>query len=81
MLAESIERDGTYWLPGDIVLIARGIGFRVHMDKLAGSSNIFQELFANSQPDEVIENCPVMVVDDDPDHWRAVFLVLYGVNM
>ncbi|TBU44939.1 hypothetical protein BD309DRAFT_957268 [Dichomitus squalens] len=77
---DAVTRDTDVWLPdGNIVVIARNTGFRVHKSILAIHSEVFRDLFLlppSAAEEETLDGCPVVWVSDDPTHLRRLFLVL-----
>ncbi|KAI1795285.1 hypothetical protein LXA43DRAFT_939155 [Ganoderma leucocontextum] len=72
-------RDKEFWLnDGNIVLIARDVGFRIYRGLLTAQSTIFADMFSspNSIADEYYDDCPVVRLSDSPEDLRYFLRVL-----
>ncbi|PIL26519.1 hypothetical protein GSI_12277 [Ganoderma sinense ZZ0214-1] len=68
-----------FWLDdGNIVLVARQVGFRVYRGLLVTQSTVFADMCASSSPtaDETIDGCPVVHVSDSPEDLAHLLRVL-----
>ncbi|PCH44677.1 hypothetical protein WOLCODRAFT_123932 [Wolfiporia cocos MD-104 SS10] len=78
----SVIHDGEFWYEdGNVVLVAQDVGFKVYKGLLAQRSEVFRDLFAVAQPtcDEMLDGCPVIHLDDDPQELKCLFDALqYG---
>ncbi|KAJ8502110.1 hypothetical protein ONZ51_g164 [Trametes cubensis] len=79
-------RDRDYWFEdGNIVLIARGVSFRVYKGLLAEHSSVFRSMFlvaqASPQPaEQSIDGCPVVYLDDAPEDLRQLFKFIFPLG-
>ncbi|PIL26445.1 hypothetical protein GSI_12203 [Ganoderma sinense ZZ0214-1] len=74
-----LTQDREFWLDdGNIVLIARDVGFRIYRGLLAAQSTVFADMFgsSNSTADEYYEDCPVVRLSDSPEDLRYLLRVL-----
>ena len=74
-----LTRDREFWLDdGNIVLIARDVGFRIYRGLLAAQSTIFADMFGspNSGADEYYDDCPAVRLSDSPEDLRYFLRVL-----
>ncbi|KAL1938106.1 hypothetical protein VTO73DRAFT_11935 [Trametes versicolor] len=83
--APPFVRDQEFWLDdGTIILIARGIGFRVYRGLLAAQSPIFQDTFSCASPSksagESFDGCPVVHLNDSPEDLRYLLRVILPVT-
>ena len=68
---------------GNVVLVAKGMAFKVHRTILANHSLVFRNAFAFPQPekqDEVHEDCPVVHLSEEADE-LAIFLDIFYHGM
>ncbi|GBE89173.1 hypothetical protein BKA93DRAFT_738634 [Sparassis latifolia] len=75
-----MQQDKDFWFDdGNIILIARGIGFRVHQGIIARHSTAFHDLFTvpQSQNEEKILDCSFVQLSDSPSDLRCLLRVLY----
>ncbi len=77
-----IRRDAEYWLEdGTVILVARGVEFRVYKGVLSTHSPVFADMFSLPQPDQSPSQCPVVHLDDSPEDLRYVLRALLpGTN-
>lgn len=73
--ADIREHDEELWYPdGNIILVARGVAFRVYRGWLAARSEVFKDLFSFPQPKGpgICSNdgCPIVAVYDSPEDLR-----------
>ena len=71
--------DREYWLnDGNVILIARGVAFKLYKDLLAAQSHIFADLFSLPVPStsETLNGCPVVRLMDSPEDIRHLLGVL-----
>ncbi|KZT69643.1 hypothetical protein DAEQUDRAFT_756796 [Daedalea quercina L-15889] len=79
-----IQRDTEFWfLDGNVVLVASGIGFRVYKGLLARDSRRFADMFSLPQPTgrssiEVFDGCPVVHLTDFQGDVRMLLRALLG---
>ena len=80
-----MTRDDEMWLTdGSLVVVAQGVGFRVHQSILSRSSEIFRDMFTFPQPPspaasaDVVDGCPVVHVSDTSYDFRHILKVIYG---
>ncbi|KAI0351217.1 hypothetical protein OH77DRAFT_963052 [Trametes cingulata] len=70
------ERDDVYWLPkGDIIVTARGVGFKFNSTVLSRHSSVFQDLFYRAKAvatSQSVLHCPVVRLDDSAQAFRCV---------
>ena len=74
-----LTRDKEFWLEdGNIVLIARDVGFRIYRGLLVAQSTVFADMFGspNSTADEYYDDCPVVRLSDSPEDLRYFLRVL-----
>ena len=76
-----LTRDREFWLDdGNIVLIARDVGFRIYRGLLAAQSTIFADMpvfgSPNSSADEYYDDCLVVRLSDSPEDIRYFLRVL-----
>ena len=63
-------RDGELWYEdGTIILVAGGMGFKVHKRILVKQSLVFEDMFSFPQPPGV-QACPVIFLQDSPEDLR-----------
>ncbi|RPD53658.1 hypothetical protein L226DRAFT_532808 [Lentinus tigrinus ALCF2SS1-7] len=75
-----LRRDEEFWLDdGTVILVARGVGFRVYRGVLSMHSSVFSHMFSLSQPDDLLSaglspelKCPVVHLDDSPEDLRHI---------
>ncbi|PIL26468.1 hypothetical protein GSI_12226 [Ganoderma sinense ZZ0214-1] len=68
--ANAFKPHHEFWLPdGNIILVARAIGFRVYRGLIAAQSTVFEDMFAASStdPNEIFDGCPVVHLSDSPE--------------
>ncbi|KAI1795315.1 hypothetical protein LXA43DRAFT_1090965 [Ganoderma leucocontextum] len=68
-----------FWLPdGNVVLVARAIGFRVYRGLIAAQSTVFEDMFtaSTSSSDSLFEGCPVVHLSDSPEDLVYLLRVL-----
>ncbi|KAL1950001.1 hypothetical protein VTO73DRAFT_8882 [Trametes versicolor] len=84
--AALIEHDPDFWFAdGSIVIIAEGVGFRVHMTLLSLHSPVFRDLFTLPQPDPGTESdggdshqgFPVVHVTDSAHDMQCLLRAIY----
>ncbi|KAI1795343.1 hypothetical protein LXA43DRAFT_992370 [Ganoderma leucocontextum] len=76
---DPLKHHEEFWLDdGNVVLVARNIGFRVYRGLLVTQSTVFADMFASSSPhsDETIDGCPVIHVSDSPEDLVHLLRVL-----
>lgn len=80
-----IQRHEKLWLDdGNIVLVVKDMGFRVHRGVLTGHSEVFRDMFAVPQPphqatQKLIDGCAVVPIpDEDPEALAFVLTVIYN---
>lgn len=78
-------RDQEFWIDdGTIILIARGIGFRVYRGLLAAQSPIFRDTFSCASPSksagESFDGCPVVHLADSPEDLKYLLRVILPVT-
>jgi len=78
----SLERHSDLWFDdGSVVCRAENTLFRVHMSQLARHSECFRDMFSLAQPsnkeEEVIDGCPVLVLQDTAEDVASLFCALY----
>ncbi|KAH9900671.1 hypothetical protein C8Q73DRAFT_675165 [Cubamyces lactineus] len=79
-------RDKDYWFEdGNIVLVARGISFKVYKGLLAEHSSVFRSMFlvaqASPQPaEQSVDGCPVVYLDDAPEDLRQFFKFIFPLG-
>nr|VWP01114.1 Cytochrome P450 51 [Ganoderma boninense] len=69
-LPHLFEPHHEFWLPdGNIILVARAIGFRIYRGLIAAQSTVFEDMFASSSTDanEIFDGCPVVHLSDSPE--------------
>ncbi|TFY53344.1 hypothetical protein EVJ58_g9505 [Rhodofomes roseus] len=74
-----VKHDEQLWYPdGNIILVAKGVGFRVYRGLLADRSEVFRDLFSVPQPpdDETVDGCPIVHLSDTDIALREFLLVL-----
>lgn len=73
-------RDEDFWLEdGNVILVARNVGFKVYMGPLAAHSAVFKDMFSLPQPehgDDVERDCPVIHLDDASEDVRHILRFL-----
>ncbi|KAL1938107.1 hypothetical protein VTO73DRAFT_11936 [Trametes versicolor] len=75
----SFERDGKFWLDdGNLVLVARNVGFRVYRGLLAAQSEVFRNMFSagDSAVGNTFDGCPVVQLSDSPEYVRYLLDVI-----
>ena len=78
-----VVRDPDFWYSdGSVVVVAQGVGFRVHKSLLAQQSNAFRDLFMVptppvSDPADVMDGCPVVRLTDTSHDFRELLQVIY----
>ncbi|KAI1795294.1 hypothetical protein LXA43DRAFT_992260 [Ganoderma leucocontextum] len=67
-LSDLKHHDEFWFEDGNLILVARGVGFRIYRGLLASQSSIFADMFASSSAnaDEVLDGCPVVHMSDSP---------------
>ncbi|KAM5539599.1 hypothetical protein V8D89_006708 [Ganoderma adspersum] len=76
---DPLKHHEEFWLDdGNIVLVARRVGFRVYRGLLVTQSTVFADMFASSTPnsDETIDSCPVVHLSDSPEDLAHLLRVL-----
>ena len=78
---EAATRDGDYWFnTGDLIIVSRGVAFRVGKSLLVENSVVFRGMFAQCTPSaagDLFDGCLVVILDDSPNDWRELFCLLY----
>ncbi|KAI0697613.1 hypothetical protein BC835DRAFT_1270241, partial [Cytidiella melzeri] len=75
-----VQHPNIWFEDGNVVLVAKSTGFRVHRGVLARHSDVFRDMFLVPQPanGEMLQDCPVIrLADDNPDEVAAVLNILY----
>jgi hypothetical protein len=78
--AEPLERCPDLWFSDcGLVIRAGRMHFRLSRDMLAARSPVFADMLAFTQPEdaETIEGCPVVSLDDSPEHLTVFFRALF----
>ena len=78
-------RDSDYWFDdGNLILVSRGVAFRVYKGLLGEHSAIFRSMFHIAQaapaPEDLVEGCPVIPLDDSPDDLRELFRLIFPLS-
>ena len=78
-------RDSDYWFEdGNIILVSRGVAFRVYKGLLGEHSAVFGSMFdigrAPQAASDQAYGCPVIRLDDSPDDIRGLFRLIYPLN-
>ena len=70
-------RDEEFWFPdGNVILLARGVEFRVYSGLLASHSPVFKDMFSLPQPADLPSApCPVVQMTDSPEDLRHILRV------
>jgi len=79
----SEKADDLWYEDGNIIIVAKDVGFRVYKGVLARKSPVFKDLLSLPQPpgQELIEECPVIRVHDSPqDMQRFLEILCDGVR-
>ena len=77
--AGDFQRDSELWFEdGTIILVARGVGFKVYRGPLVDHSPVFKDMLSLPQPaaTQVAPACPVIPLPDSPADLRHVLRVL-----
>ena len=80
---QAAAHDSDYWYDtGDLIIVSRGVAFRVWQCLLAEYSVVFRSMFkfAQSTPPtarDLVDGCLVVLLDDSPEDWRQLFGLLY----
>ncbi len=72
--ALDITHDKHFWFDdGNVVIVARGMGYKVYKGLLAAQSPVFHDLFASaSHAEEVYDGCPVVRLSDSPQDLQCL---------
>ncbi|KAI0742401.1 hypothetical protein C8Q80DRAFT_1107964, partial [Daedaleopsis nitida] len=73
------KHDVEFWFDdGNIVLVARDVGFRIYRGLLASQSPVFADMFASSSLTniELQDGCPTIHLSDSPEDLRDFLRVL-----
>ena len=78
-------RDSDYWFDdGNLILVSRGVAFRIYKGLLGEHSAIFRSMFHIAQavpaPEDLVEGCPVIPLDDSPDDLRELFRLIFPLS-
>ncbi|KAF7320664.1 BTB domain-containing protein [Mycena chlorophos] len=75
----TLTRSPLWFSDGNIVLVARGVGFKVHQGQLARHSEVFADVFSIPQPPEqdLVEGCAWVELYDSPDDVLYFLSALY----
>ena len=84
-LVDTATRDSDYWFKdGNIILISRGVAFRVYRGLLEEHSVVFESMFHVGQAPQALSDqaygCPVIPLDDSPEDLRSLFRAIYPLN-
>ncbi|KAF7315159.1 BTB domain-containing protein [Mycena indigotica] len=77
---DTIVRSEIWYKDGSIVLQAGNTQFRVHFGLLAAHSTVFSDMYEMPQPEAqatMVDGCPLVEVQDDPEDVKNLLLVLY----
>lgn len=78
---EDIIRSDIWFSDGNIVLVARGIAFKVHRGQLQRHSEVFRDLFSIPQPSgqnqALIDGCEWVELYDAPSDVLHLLSALY----
>ncbi|TFK84823.1 hypothetical protein K466DRAFT_495907 [Polyporus arcularius HHB13444] len=77
--AVDLEHDSEFWLEdGNVVLVAKNVGFRVYKGLLAAQSPVFYDMFSATSllADEQHDGVPIVRLCDSPEDLRHLFRVL-----
>ena len=82
---QTAMRDSDYWFnDGNLILVSRGVAFRIYKGLLAEHSVMFRGMFhvAQAAPaaEDLIDDCPVISLDDSPDDLRELFRFMYPLS-
>ncbi|PIL33068.1 hypothetical protein GSI_04517 [Ganoderma sinense ZZ0214-1] len=83
--AVATSRDPDYWFDdGNLILVPRGVAFRVYKGLLAEHSMIFRSMFHVAQAvpasEDLVEGCPVVPLDDCPNELRELFKLIFPLS-
>lgn len=80
-MADDIIRSDIWFADGNIVLVARGIAFKVHRGQLQRHSEVFRDLFSMPQPPDqdqaLIDDCEWVELYDAPTDVLHLLSALY----
>ncbi|KAI0742404.1 hypothetical protein C8Q80DRAFT_905340 [Daedaleopsis nitida] len=77
--SQNSKRDDDFWFEdGNVVLVARDVGFRIYRGLLPTQSSVFADMFASSSPSntELYDGCPIIHPSDPADDFRDFLRVL-----
>ncbi|RDX48933.1 hypothetical protein OH76DRAFT_1483435 [Lentinus brumalis] len=77
--AVDLEHDSEFWLEdGNVVLVAKNVGFRVYRGLLTAQSLVFYDMFSATslRADEQYDGVPIVRLYDSPVDLRHLFRVL-----
>ena len=83
MSLADLKKDKELWFDdGNIVLIARDVGFRIFRSLLAKQSPVFSDMFASANPraGEDYDGCPIVHISDSPEDMRHLLRILIPSN-
>ena len=77
-LGDLKHHDEFWFEDGNLILVARGVGFRIYRGLLASQSSIFADMFAASSANakELFDGCPVVHMSDSPSDLAHLLRVL-----
>ena len=80
-ISDDIIRSDIWFADGNIVLVARGIAFKVHRGQLQRHSEVFRDLFSMPQPaaqdQAMIDDCEWVELYDAPTDVLHLLSALY----
>ena len=74
-----LKKDDELWFDdGNIVLIAKDVGFRIFRSLLEKQSPVFSDMFAFASPraGEAYDGCPIVHLSDSPEDMRHLLRIL-----
>ena len=81
IISEDFIRSDIWFADGNIVLVARGIAFKVHRGELQRHSEVFRDLFSMPQPQgeeqALIDDCEWVELYDAPSDVLHLLSALY----
>lgn len=79
-IVASMERDPDFWFDDDsVVVVAQGVGFRVHKSMLSRFSPIFREIFALPIDEaNAAHGAPVVQVSDSAHDMKCLLQAIYN---
>ena len=75
----TLKHDDEFWFDdGNLILVARGTGFKIYRGLLTAQSSVFADMFATSSVEDTEKHadCPVVHLTESSDDLRDLLRVL-----